>query len=382
MTGATGEMAPQRCLKAGDGHLVGTERPGERVLAARVDRFRRPEQDSRLGSSEQLVPGKNDEVRSGRDAVGEVRFVSGSLHSELGQRLEIAAPEILDHRNSELGPQRDQFGRGRGLGETDDPEIGLMDLEERSRPAAALADGAPVVVDAGAIRRSHFDEPGPALRQDVRNPEGISDLDQFPAGNDDVLSGRQGVERQQDPAGGVSGDSRSPSGKHGFEQAGEVLLAAPAGAGSEIELKVRITARGPEDRLGGAVGQRCSSQVGVNDDAGRVDHPPEVGPGGAIEPRLHLGSEPGFRVAGEAGRDGPRAHGPPKLRDLGSESGGNEPSAKGIGKRPEAGCLEKPSHGGKLREGCLRAFGHGIRAARCGDHEATLKSTHQMATPC
>ena len=141
-----------------------------------------------------------------------------------------------------------------------------------------------------------------------------------------------------------------------------MFLAAPPGAGSEVELEVGIPARGAEDGLRGALGERRPPQVGVDDHAGGVDHPPEVRPGGPLEPRLHGGDEPGLGVAREAGRHGRRAHGPAKVRDLGAERGGDERSPERVGKAPEAFRLEKPAHRGKVREGSWLAFGHGIGA--------------------
>ena len=360
--GAPGEMAPKRRLQAGDRHLVGAKSPGERVPAAGLDRLRGTQQNAGLGASEQLVSGEDHEIRPRRHPVGEGGLVLRTLHSELRQRLQVAASEVLDDRNPELRSQRHEVGSGRRLGEADDPEVGLVDLEQRSDLAATLGYGPAVVVSARAVRRSHFDEPRAALLQDVRDAEGIPDFDQFPARHDDVFPGGEGVERQQDAAGGVSGDHRRLPRKHGLEQPGEVLLTTSPGTGSEIEFEVGIADRNAEHGLGGALGKRRSSEVGVDDDSGGVDHPPEVGPGGSLEPRLHRGGQPDFRIAGKAPGNGRRAHRPAKFGNLRPQRGGNQRPPEGGGEGPEALFLEEAPHRGKSREGTGLAFGHGIAA--------------------
>ena len=250
-----------------------------------------------------------------------------------------------------LRSQRNEVGGGRRLGEPDDPEVGLMHLEQRADLPVAPGDGPPVVVDPRPVGRSDLDEPGAALLQDVGDPEGTPDFDQLPPGHHHVLPGGEGVEREQDSAGGIPGDGRGPSRKHGFEEAAEVFLAAPPGAGSEIELEIGVTARGAEDGLRGALRERRPPQIGVDDHAGGVDHPPEVRPGGPVEPRLHGRGEPRFRIAGEACRNGRRAHGPAEVRNLGPDRSGDEGSPEAVGEAPEALRLEKPPDCGKLREG-------------------------------
>ena len=69
------------------------------------------------------------------------------------------------------------------------------------RMAATPASSAlPIVVEVGAIGGADLAEPGAAPDQDVRNAEGAADLDQLAPRDQDLASGRERVQRQQQRA--------------------------------------------------------------------------------------------------------------------------------------------------------------------------------------
>jgi hypothetical protein len=70
------------------------------------------------------------------------------------------------------------------LGESDDPEVRLVNAEQRR---GLLSDSRFVVGRAGAVRRPHLTQPGAGARQNLGNAKSVADLDQLAAGDDHLV---------------------------------------------------------------------------------------------------------------------------------------------------------------------------------------------------
>ena len=144
--------------------------------------------------------------------------------------------------------------------------------------AGVRAQRASVVVEPGAVRGSHLDEPGPGLGDDLRDPEAAPDLDELAAGDDDLASGtgeRRG--RQQGRGGAVVDRERRLRARELAQQAGDVVLARGARPGGQVELEVRVALGGAREHLAGRSRQRRAADVGVHDHAGCAQDPAQRG---------------------------------------------------------------------------------------------------------
>ena len=52
-----------------------------------------------------------------------------------------------------------------------------------------------------------------------------------------------------------------------------MLVARASLTGVEVQFQIGVTTRDIADRCNGLVGKRCAAEIGVNNDAGRIDRP-------------------------------------------------------------------------------------------------------------
>ncbi len=172
------------------------------------------------------------------------------------------------------------------LGKAGDGEVGPMNAEQQAR---ALGDGALVVGQARAVGGADFAQRGLRFRHHVGNAEGASDLDEFAARDDDFATLGEGVKGEQDSGGVVVDDDggervallrldgaepRSHTydlGEQFLKKAVNVDVSLAAFAGLEIELKVGVGKSRLANVVEGSGGEWRASEIGVEDDAGRVD---------------------------------------------------------------------------------------------------------------
>ncbi len=210
------------------------------------DRLRPAEQQARLRPAEQLVAAGGDQPGAGPQP--RVRI---GLIGENRARPEQAGPDIADHECSQRG----------------------------------------------AVGGAHLADPGAGGLQQVGKPESVADLDQLAAADDDLAPGGQRRGRQ-DQRGGVVVDHVHRPGRRNRprESVKRASAAAAAPARVQVEFHVRAARRGPH-RLTRCRRQRCPAEIGVHQNAGRVDHRGQ-GRGGRRQRR--------GRGAGDARRaDGP-----------------------------------------------------------------------------
>jgi hypothetical protein len=123
------------------------------------------------------------------------------------------------------------------------------------------------------VGRAHFHQPRAALPQHIGNAEPAADLDELPARDDHLAAACQRRERQQDRARVVVDHQRGLRAGQLTQQRFRMDVARAAAARLQVVFEVAV-ARGDAVHRGGArrLAQRRAAQVGVDDDARRVDH--------------------------------------------------------------------------------------------------------------
>ena len=173
-----------------------------------------------------------------------------------------------------------QFLDRRLFGESGDLKIGAMHAQQQP---GLFIDRPLVVGHPGAVGGAYFAQGGVRLRHDVRDAERSADLDQLSARDDDFSALGQGVERQQDGGCVVvdddGGDVLCGAGAVTREAWIQQLAKEPIHVDVAlapvsrfyIELEVGVAGGGIANVFQRGFRERGTSQVGVQDDTGRID---------------------------------------------------------------------------------------------------------------
>ena len=251
------------------------------------DRLRPAQHQARLRSAEQLVAAGGDQSGAGPQP-----GVGVGLVGENRVRREQAGPDIADHQHPEAGELADADRRREAL----DQVVGRVHLQDERR---AGADRPLVVSEHGPVGGAHLADPGAGGLQQVRQPESVADLDQLAAADDDLPPGGQRRGRQGQRGGVVVDHVHRPGRRDRPRESVERARAAAAAlARRQVELHVRAARRGLH-RVTRGGRQRRAAEIGVHENAGRVDHRGQGGGGRR---------QRGRRGVGDARRaDGPGA---------------------------------------------------------------------------
>jgi hypothetical protein len=129
----------------------------------------------------------------------------------------------------------------------------------------------------GAVGRADLLEDGTALGHNVRDPERAPDFDQVPARDDHAAAPGEGFQADEHRPGVVVDH-------HGILGAGDLAQEVPHGrvaraapAGREVVLEVGVAPGHGQHALHRLLGQQGAAEVGVDDDARGVHHPPQIG---------------------------------------------------------------------------------------------------------
>ena len=173
-----------------------------------------------------------------------------------------------------------------GGGEAFDSEIARVDLEQA---CCSIGDCLGVVVEMGAVRHAGFPNPGTGRRHEIGQAEASTDLDEFPATDDDLACHRrvartgrtvvschlvtaQRSDREQQRSATIVDDQCVVGSRAGSQN--RLLRTDPplaASTGLQVHLDIDVAGRtghGPSRRFG----QRSAAEVGVDDDSGGVEH--------------------------------------------------------------------------------------------------------------
>ena len=143
-----------------------------------------------------------------------------------------------------------------------------------------------VVGQAGAVGGADLDQLDAGRLQDLRDAEGAADLDQLAARDHRPAPGGQCGQGEQQRGGVVVDHQRGLGAGHRPQQAVDPAVAIPAPAGLEVELEIAVGVEQRRQRPSDLRRQRRTAEVGVDQDAGGVEHPAQRSPQLAAEPRL------------------------------------------------------------------------------------------------
>ena len=185
------------------------------------------------------------------------------------QSLEHAGAEVVDER--QLVPPRDgrELLDTRLLGEADDAEVRLVHAKQNG---GVGADRALVVGCARAVRRSDLDEARTGAGEHVGDAKAVADLDQLAARDDHLATLGERGEGEQHRRRVVVHDERGLRAGQPPQDGRDVVLARPARPRRQVELEVRVAARGLAHVVERGFGERRPAEVRVDDHAGRVEH--------------------------------------------------------------------------------------------------------------
>ena len=173
----------------------------------------------------------------------------------------------MDERDVVLARERRELAT---LGARDEPrDLEVARVYTEDRPGL-LVDRAGVVACVSAVGGADLDELRARAPQHVRDAEAAADLDQLAARDDDLLARREGREGEQDRSGVVVHHDRILGGREVGKKARRVPVPFPALSSDEVVFDAHRTRRG---RDGGerARRERSAAEIGLQDDAGRVD---------------------------------------------------------------------------------------------------------------
>jgi hypothetical protein len=142
--------------------------------------------------------------------------------------------------------------------------------------AGVGAQGTAVVGEGDAVRRPDLVQARAGGDEEVGDAEAVADLDQFAAGEHQFAALPEHDGDQGERGGAVVDDDRRLGRRYRGQQGADRGLtprAAPAGA--EVELDVGGAAGG-DDGLDGGRRERGAAEVGVHQDAGRVEDRPQA----------------------------------------------------------------------------------------------------------
>ena len=178
-----------------------------------------------------------------------------------------------------------------------------MHAEEEPRPGP---DRALVVAQARLVRGPDLAQHRARAFQDLRDTEAPPDLHQLPPRDDRLLPEGEGVQGEEHRGRVVVHDQRRLGAQEPGQDRLHVRHPRPARSPLQVQLQIRVAARGLDDRGDRLLREHGPPQVGVDHDAGGVDH----GPGRRKELRFHPpGRVPHDRLArgGLLPRSAPRA---------------------------------------------------------------------------
>ena len=132
-----------------------------------------------------------------------------------------------------------------------------------------------VVGDTCAVRGADLDQPRSGAGEHLGDAEAVADLDQLATGDEHLPPLGEGGEREQDGGRVVVDDERGLGAGDPTEKPGEVILPRSARTAVEVVLEIRVAAADLRHALERGARERCAAEIGVDEDAGRVDHAPQ-----------------------------------------------------------------------------------------------------------
>ena len=244
--------------------------------------FHFSQDDSRLGTAQEFIAAEGDHVHPRGERVADGGLPLQAVAVQFDQA---AAPQVIHDGKAVFLTQGDERKEIRLLGKTHDPEVARVDLEDHSR----LRTDRPFVVGkSGPVRRPHFFQVRTAFFHHIGNAELPPDLDQFTAGDDRLLPLGQAIQDQKDGGGVIVDDQPILRPGQGAEELTDMVIAKPPLPLLQVVLQVGVPPGDFVHPLQRFPAERRPAKVGMENDSGGVDHPPETIPAEAVEDLLRL----------------------------------------------------------------------------------------------
>jgi hypothetical protein len=209
--------------------------------------------------------------------------------------------EVVDERHARRPCHLDELRGGGTVHEPVHPEVARVHAQDRAGPRL---DRRPVVAGVRPVRRADLDQLGPGGPHDVGDAERPPDLDQLTAADRHTTVTGQGGQRQHEGTRTVVHRERRLGPGQAGERVADRRVPAAALAGVEVDLEVDGAGRGGHRRHR-FDGQRRTTEVGVEQDAGGVDHRRELRRRAVVDRCQHPGDEDVLLLDAATGGDGP-----------------------------------------------------------------------------
>ena len=259
-------VEPENCFERRQRHLVDAERAFHWIAAHALDQIPATDDETCLGTTQQLVSAERNDVGAGAERVARRRLVRKAVLLEINEH---SASQVHEKRQAMLARERGEISLRDRRGEALYRVIAGVHLHERS---GAGRDCAGVVLQVRAVGGSNFPQLASGARHDVGNAKSAADLDQLAAGDGDFLSGRQRVERKVHGGGIVVHDERGFRPGQLRQPALDVVIALSALSTVKVELEVDGACHGAHDRFGGRLRHHGAPEIGVEHRPGQVEH--------------------------------------------------------------------------------------------------------------
>ena len=288
-------IVAQRRFQPGQCQLIDAYGAHQRVSGDLADEFALAQDDARLGSAEQLIARKADNISARGNA-----FLGGGFvrQAKLSRFKKTAAAQVRHRQQSSAVRQFCQRRERDRFGEAAYQKIAGMDIEQHGR---FCSDGCLVVAQARAVGGAHFDEARAALAQHIRNAKAAANLYQLPTRDDDLAPCCQRAEDDEHRRRVVVGHQRIFCPGQFSQQSAHMGMARAAFAGFKIVFKICVALGDLDDGLKAFLAERRSPQIGIDDDAGGVEYRAQAGALLLLEKLIDLGGDGFQRWAGLAG---------------------------------------------------------------------------------
>ena len=269
----TAGVVEQRGFQCRQAQFVGAQRARQRVLAQASHERLVPNQDSGLRAAQQFIARKHHQRRARRQRFLNHGLVAQSEGCRIEQR---ARAQVVHYRHLMRRRNSRHLSQSRLTCEPDQAEVRMVGTQHH---CGARAEGFFEVGRVRAIARADLDQARARLAHDIRDTESPADLDQLRAGNDHLAPLGEGGEREQYCAGVVIDDQCSFGAGDAGEQPFGVCRARASLAGGQVVFESGVALGHLLHGAQGGGAERRAAEVGVQDDAGGIDHRHQAGRG-------------------------------------------------------------------------------------------------------
>jgi len=271
-----------------ENQLVAPQRTEERRTLERGDHAPSPNDDAGLRSAEQLVAAEAHQIDAAPDDFCRCWLV---LHPVGGLcLLDRAATQVLDERHPLLSRDRCELLGRRRIDETIHEEVAAMHLHDERRVAV---DRARVVGHAGLIGGADLAKTGATRLEQLGDAETTTDLQELAAGDDHLgrLRRAEVIEDEHQCGGVVVDHGRCFRATQNRERVLEIRRTASTGAFGQAVLERAVVGANRRQCANRVGRERRTTEIGVDQDPGAIDHGRETRGSQLLQARADLGDD-------------------------------------------------------------------------------------------